>query len=87
MCLISLAFLFELTKPTFRYFTRDSVDHPLGKTAHDIQTGHKEHLCHVLLQFLVESTTEHEPDYNEIGSDSLALLWHFDGIGWKAFNE
>ena len=85
--LVPLALLFELVEPAFGDLVRHSIDHPLGKTAHNVQAIDEEDVGHVLLEGGIETPTENKPDDNEVGPDPLGLLWHFFGVRRKALHK
>ena len=85
--LIPLALLFELVKPAFGNLVRNSIDHPFGKTAHNVQAIDEEDIGHILLQGRIETPSEYKPDDYKVGSDPLGLLWHFVMVRGKALHE
>ena len=82
MLLVPLALFLKLIEPAFRYFVGNSVYHPLGEAAHDVQAVDKKDVGHVLLQRDIEAPLKHETDDDEVSPDALGLLWHLAGVGW-----
>ena len=87
MLLISLALLFELIEPTFRYFVGYCINHPFGEAAHDVQAVDEEDIGHVLLHSRVESPPKYEANDDEVSPNALRLLWHLVGVCWQTLHE